>query len=133
VPDRWKEVDGLGVHVEELNLAARHQQATESLPYPQFLLGYLTGLAGTVGLAVGGKLAFGIDPFATGFLTIGVLYLLAAAQRPRIVYLILRNVSWFGSIRNIPLLRGIMFVLGIVLLALGVFFQFRWLASGTWL
>jgi hypothetical protein len=62
---------------------------------------------------------------------LGVIYLIAAAQRPMIVYLILRNVRWFASIRDTRLLRQIMLVFGLALLLAGIFAPFsRLLRNG---
>jgi len=133
VPEHWKEVEELQAHAAELDLVARDQLVGEFLPYPKFLAGYFTGLIGGIGLAVGGKAVFGIDPYGTIFVVGGLVYLVAAAQRPRIVYLVLRNVGWFRSIDSIRTLRWIMFLLGLLLLAVGLLLHFRWLFSGGWL
>jgi hypothetical protein len=123
VADRWK----------RLNLARTHERRQEHLAFPRLVAGYLVITIGAIGLAIGGRKVLGVDPIAITCAVIAVVYLLAAAQRPRIVYLVLRNGRWFSKIDSVPLLRVIMALVGIALLLAGVYLQFRWLVSGTWL
>lgn len=131
--DRWQQADELAAHVKELNFAARSHGDPESIPYRTFLVGYLSGLSGAVALTILARRLFGFDVYATAFALSGFIYLVAAAQRPRVVYLVLRNTNWFALIRDPRRMRWIMLILGIALLVVGVLLQFRWLLSGTWL
>ena len=122
--ERWKQADELRVHVKDLNFAAEEYQHRdgERTSYRTFLLGYLLILSLAIGAGVMARRWFGADPFAVGFTILGVVYLLAAWQRPRIIYLILRQTNWFGYVRDPLWLRRLMLAIGVLLLVLGLFF-----------
>ncbi|HVX89593.1 MAG TPA: hypothetical protein VG940_11730 [Gemmatimonadales bacterium] len=117
--DRWKQADELSAHVKELSFAAQVREDREFIPFRKFLVGYLTGLFGTIGLTYFGHRLWGLNPYGTMLIVGGVVYLLAAGQRPLIVYHVLRQVRWFGRIHDPRRLRVIMLVLGLLLLLVG--------------
>ena len=93
------------------------QDDRREMSFLEFLAGYLL----TLGVMVAGALLadsyFNWGPYRGVVLSVGVLYLLAAAVYPGWLFQIVRRVRWFGAIESDELMRFILVLLGGLLLA----------------
>lgn len=85
------------------------------MPIWKVVVGYLCLLAAMVGLA-GILVLVGIDEMRATVWAASAVCFAAALQKPRIVYHVIRNTSWFVLIPG-PLLRGYLGGLGLLCVA----------------
>ena len=89
------------------------------MTWPKFLLGYCVLLLGTVGIALWADGRFAVDGERVLLFEGAVLFLLAAAGWPRLLYQIVRNTGWFAAIESDRAMRTVLVILGLGLAIAG--------------
>jgi hypothetical protein len=92
-----------------------------AIPLGRALRWYFALLMLGIVVSVVGDVVFGVDPLRGSFAYCGVLFLSAGgADWPHTAFLVIRNIRWFGSIREDFIVRWIMIGMGFFLLAFAV-------------
>ena len=96
------------------------------------MLVYFGVLGGVLGSSVLGLWLLRIHPLRTVLVLFGVVYLLAGIGRPRALYLTLRGMRSFSTVRDPLTLRKWMLLIGVLLLAAGLFLSFPPTLTSSW-
>ena len=92
-----------------------------TLPFGRAIRWYLGILGLGLALSVTAKRLFHVHPLRAAFIYCGALFLAAgAADWPRTAFLLIRQLRWFGSIREDFLVRWIMILIGVFLVGFAI-------------
>jgi hypothetical protein len=91
------------------------------ISYGSFLKGYLLLMVSLVVVTIGGEEWLGIDAYRSAFVLCGGLFALAGIGVPRKLYLVVRSTGWFSFIEDPRVMRGLLVLLGVVLILAGFF------------
>jgi hypothetical protein len=80
----------------------------EPLPFGTFLKLYISILASVVLISALAERLFGVDALRVGGALFGVMFLLAAGGRPRLLYKVVRSTGWFALIDPDWLMRVVL-------------------------
>jgi hypothetical protein len=82
---------------------------------------YLGTLILGVVVAIAMDVLFHLHPMRGGLLYFGLLFIAAAANRPRALFLMIRSVRWFGLIDSDRTVRAWMWAFGVAALLAAIF------------
>ena len=90
------------------------------LTFGQYLLGYFGILVVVLGLSIFLEKRLNIDSYRSIFVLSGAMFLVVSSGRPRYLYAVIRNTGWFALISSRNAMRGLLAILGLILVAGGL-------------